>query len=187
MYLLTRQILQSKVVFWMFFYLSASNTTWRKLPPAQLPSECSTTVVASIKTSTVMSSVKCDVYGCHWKLGFQFLKKVFTVMPDSKRYRNIIFSMSVDWQDITWIDEVQLYSTLALWIMIPVCARRDLPCSKILEVIVQKGLKASDILIAPYFTIQLGKDSLGSQLVICDRGCQCYWTEFETYEYILRG
>jgi len=87
------QIRVSKTEFCIPFYVCASNTTRRKLPPAQLSKECFTAVVASNKHSAVTSSVKWDVYGRRVKLRFEFSKKVFAITPDSERCRNIFFGV----------------------------------------------------------------------------------------------
>ena len=71
MYLLQCQIHVSKTVFCILLYVSTSNTTRRKLPPAQLCKACFTVVVASNKHSAVTSSVKWDVYGRRMKLCFE--------------------------------------------------------------------------------------------------------------------
>jgi len=84
MHLLKCQIRVSNTVFCILLYVSTSNTTQRKLPPAQLSKECFTAVVASNEHSAVTSSVKWDVYGHHVKLPFEFSKKVFAITPDSE-------------------------------------------------------------------------------------------------------
>jgi hypothetical protein len=114
MYLLKCQIRVSKTVFCILLYVSASNTTQRKLPPAQLSKESFTVVVASNKHSAVTSSVKWDVYGHHVKVCFEFPKKVFAITPDSERCRNIFFGISVDCQGINRINGVQSYFTLTV-------------------------------------------------------------------------
>jgi hypothetical protein len=93
MYLLKCQIRVSKTVFCILLYVSASNPTQRKLPPAQLSKECFTAVVASNKHSAVTSLVKWDVYGRRVKLRVEFSKKVFAIMPDSEQCRNIFFGI----------------------------------------------------------------------------------------------
>jgi hypothetical protein len=65
-------------------FVSASHTTWRKLPPALLFKEFFTAVVASNKHSAVTLSVKWDISGHPMKLRIQFSKKVFAIPPDSE-------------------------------------------------------------------------------------------------------
>jgi len=125
MSLLKCQIGVSKMVFCILLCVSTSNTMRRKLPPAQLSKECFSAVVVDTKHSAVTWSVKWDVYGRRVKLRIEFSKMVFAMMPDSKQCRNIIFSISVDCQHIIRINGFQLYFTLTVWMMIPVCARRD--------------------------------------------------------------
>jgi hypothetical protein len=87
------QICVSKTVFCIPLYVSASNTTRRKLPPAQLSKECFTAVAASNKHSGVTSSVKWDVYGRRVKLCFEFSKKVLAITSDWELCRNIFFGI----------------------------------------------------------------------------------------------
>jgi hypothetical protein len=69
------------MVFCKLWSVSSSNTTWRKLPPAQLSNESFTAVVASNKHSAVTSSVKWDVYGRRRNISFIILNKGFTKSP----------------------------------------------------------------------------------------------------------
>jgi len=111
MYLLQCQIHVSKTMFCILLYVFTSNTTRRKLPPAQMSKDCCTAVVASNKHSAVSSLVKWGVYGRRVILLFVFLKKVFAIPPDIERRRNIFFGISVDCQDINRINGVQSYFT----------------------------------------------------------------------------
>jgi len=125
MYLQKCQIRVSKTVFCILLYVFASNTTLRKLPPAQLSKACFTAGVACNKHCALTSSAKWDIHGCHVNLCFEFLKMVFAIMPRHITCRNIFFGIYVDCQDINRINGVQLYFTLTVWIMIPVDAWRD--------------------------------------------------------------
>jgi len=88
MYILTSQIHVFTKKFCILLYVSASNATWRKLPPAQLSKEYLTAVGASDKYTGVTSLVKRDVYGPHVGLCIEFWKTVFGIVPNSEQSRN---------------------------------------------------------------------------------------------------
>jgi hypothetical protein len=81
------------MVFSILLYESALNTTWRKLPPAQLFKEGFTAVVASNKHSAVTSPVKWDGYGGRVTLHFEFSMTVFAITPNSEQCRTIFFGI----------------------------------------------------------------------------------------------
>jgi hypothetical protein len=87
------QLRVSKPEFCIPLYVSASNTTRRQLPWAQLSKEWCTAVAANNENSGVILSLKWHVYGRRVKLHMEFSKKVFAIMPNRERCRNIFFGI----------------------------------------------------------------------------------------------